>query len=162
MSLEGACRLLWTLRARIRALNDSNVSVANRIEGPKRRMCSGRCKIIWNFGLLNQRGVHRAVQLRKCVIARSIFAYWAELRVRQSCSKEYIQYDLQHRRSQAAKSMESAPIMRAMRQNKTAALARRARTGRPGLSPGNLALSMIPHIGPASLQLRGEYLNRKH
>lgn len=46
MSREGANRLLWMLFVRITALKDSKPSVANRMAGPNRRMCSGRCSMM--------------------------------------------------------------------------------------------------------------------
>jgi hypothetical protein len=42
ISRDGACRFECTLLARMMALNDSKASVANKIAGPNRRICSVR------------------------------------------------------------------------------------------------------------------------
>ena len=77
ISREGARRLLWTLFALIIALNDSNPSVANKMAGPKRRICLEMWRMMWNLGLLNQRLVQRAVQSRKFKISSSSCFYRA-------------------------------------------------------------------------------------
>jgi len=56
ISLEGVWWLLCTLWARMMALNDSKPSVANKMVGPNLRIWSTRCRMMWNFGCLNQQG----------------------------------------------------------------------------------------------------------
>ena len=61
MSRDGAKQFECTLFAHIMALKDSKAYVANSMAGLKRRMCEGKWRRKWNFGLLNQHGVQLIV-----------------------------------------------------------------------------------------------------